>query len=88
VKFPHVRRDKRDTGRGEDHDDFNFEAAGHSVWPLTHSIDLTTGDFDSDGRTDRFERLSWARDALTLMLRKFFSRSHDAVIRIYIKRAM
>jgi FG-GAP-like repeat len=48
-----LKMDKGDTGWGEDHDDFNFEAAGNE-FGTDQSGDLATGDFDGDKRTDVF----------------------------------
>jgi hypothetical protein len=42
-----------DTGWGEHHSDFNFDAAGNQ-FGTDRSSDLATGDFDGDGRTDVF----------------------------------
>ncbi|HVH46089.1 MAG TPA: VCBS repeat-containing protein, partial [Labilithrix sp.] len=44
---------KGDTGWGEDHDAFNFEAAGNT-FGTDHSSELATGDFDGDHKTDVF----------------------------------
>jgi hypothetical protein len=48
-----LKMDKGDTGWGEDHDKFNFDASGNQ-FSADHSGDLATGDFDRDGRTDVF----------------------------------
>jgi hypothetical protein len=48
-----LKMDRGDTGWGEDHDAFNFEAAGNQ-FDTDHSGELATGDFDGDGRTDVF----------------------------------
>jgi hypothetical protein len=48
-----LKMEKGDTGWGEDHDDFNFDAAGNQ-FGTSRSGDLATGDFDGDRRTDVF----------------------------------
>jgi hypothetical protein len=48
-----LKMEKGDTGWGEDHDDFNFDAAGNQ-FGTDRSHDLATGNFDGDGRTDVF----------------------------------
>jgi hypothetical protein len=48
-----LKNDRGDTGWSEDHEDFNFDAAGNQ-FGTDRSRDLATGDFDSDGRTDVF----------------------------------
>jgi hypothetical protein len=42
-----------DWGADEDHDEFNFNAAGNQ-FSTDRSGDIATGDFDGDGRTDVF----------------------------------
>lgn len=46
-------KEKGDTGIGEDHAKFNFHAAGNR-FDTDYSMELATGDFDGDGRTDVF----------------------------------
>jgi hypothetical protein len=48
-----LKMDKGDTGWGEDHDEFNFDATGNQ-FNTDRSRDLATGDFDGDKRTDVF----------------------------------
>jgi hypothetical protein len=48
-----LKMEKNDTGWGEDHDDFNFGAAGNQ-FDTSRANDLATGDFDGDKRTDLF----------------------------------
>jgi hypothetical protein len=48
-----LKMDKGDSGWGEDHEQFNFKAAGNQ-FSVDHPGELATGDFDGDGRTDVF----------------------------------
>ena len=48
-----LKKGKLDMGWGEDHDEFNFDAAGNKFL-VDHAGDLASGDFDGDGRTDMF----------------------------------
>jgi hypothetical protein len=48
-----LKKSKGDSGWGEHHDEFNFNAAGNQ-FSTDHSAELATGDFDGDGRTDVF----------------------------------
>ena len=48
-----LKMEKGDTGFGEHHEDFNFDAAGNH-FDTSHSNEIAAGDFDGDGRTDVF----------------------------------
>jgi hypothetical protein len=48
-----LKMENGDSGFGEDHDEFNFHAAGNR-FETDYSTELATGDFDGDGRTDVF----------------------------------
>ncbi|HVE67104.1 MAG TPA: VCBS repeat-containing protein [Solirubrobacteraceae bacterium] len=48
-----LKDSKYSTGIGEDHDDFNFHAAGNR-FDVDYSTEIAAGDFDGDGRDDVF----------------------------------
>lgn len=48
-----LKDSKYSTGIGEDHDDFNFNAAGNR-FDVDYSTEIAAGEFDGDGRDDVF----------------------------------